>query len=681
MKRSHRIIIFLVLLLTWMTMVACLSSVPTAKTNVEQPQPTSTPEIVRKAQIDLNDTSGGPIKVSGTFTYTNDFITEVYYDEHTVVLFDLTGFVQRDDERIVPVEAQVLGYSEIDEATNSGKYFMDLPARPNGAFNDVDQSGTYNKGVQIFAIDYNPNLAGSPYGVDADALFGWPTYLASIKTDSENNYEITGGKIMIWAETNNESFPIGFGDDGLLFTADDPVQKIPSGYSLVDLDQTPFVFTRTEEVKMDLYEAADLAVKDFSAEGYSKAFTDMFETVRKEYAFNGIEGKQPDYDAVYAEIYPRIVDAESTHDWDAYFSALFDFTLAFHDGHVGIDGGDDGEMIRFADIVFGYGLSVKELDNGDVVVIYVSPGSSAQKAGMAVGNKILEIDGVPVTQAISNVNSVFGPYSTDFAKRNDQINLLFRTGFYQKPVQVKFKTANGSTFSQTLLSEIDESSYYESFSLMFDDPAELPVVFSILDNHVGYLRLNSNYDDLNFGYRLLERALYAFEVHEVTGIIIDMRENSGGLPVGIAGFLTDEDIPLAKLEYYNNETGKFEAASGMETINAMPIDYHFEKMVTLIGPDCYSACEIDAYGLSQVPGMEVIGFFPTAGVEADIARGQFQLPEGITLYIPTGRFSQEDGSLFLEGQGVQPTVRVPLDENTVFAQDAVLKIAMTYMNN
>ena len=80
----------------------------------------------------------------------------------------------------------------------------------------------------------------------------------------------------------------------------------------------------------------------------------------------------------------------------------------------------------------------------------------------------------------------------------------------------------------------------------------------------------------------------------------------------------------------------------------------------LVGPGCASACELEAYGFSKIPGTIVVGEHPTLGTEAEVARGQFNLPEGLNLQVPTGRFTLPDGSLFLEGQGVQPTVRIPI---------------------
>jgi hypothetical protein len=100
-------------------------------------------------------------------------------------------------------------------------------------------------------------------------------------------------------------------------------------------------------------------------------------------------------------------------------------------------------------------------------------------------------------------------------------------------------------------------------------------------------------------------------------------------------------------------------------------------MAVLVGQACASACEIEAYGFSQVPGMMVFGETPSAGVEAEVGRGQFSLPEGISLQAPTGRFTLPDGSIFLEGKGVQLTNPVPVNaENVLSGEDYILNAAV-----
>ena len=41
-----------------------------------------------------------------------------------------------------------------------------------------------------------------------------------------------------------------------------------------------------------LYEPDDVAVKDYSEMSYTEAFDAFFEVARKEYAFNGVDGKR-----------------------------------------------------------------------------------------------------------------------------------------------------------------------------------------------------------------------------------------------------------------------------------------------------------------------------------------------------------------------------------------------------
>jgi C-terminal processing protease CtpA/Prc len=231
------------------------------------------------------------------------------------------------------------------------------------------------------------------------------------------------------------------------------------------------------------------------------------------------------------------------------------------------------------------------------------------------------------------------------------------------------------------------TSIYETDSLTFvymggqTDPYVLPAEYKLFqDSGVGYIKLNSNYDDLGLVIRVVDRALKSFQEAGVLGIVVDMRHNYGGSPLGLAGFLYDQNILLGQLEYYSDKSGKFEAEGPRDKVFPNVEQYRFNKMVLLVNQFCFSACEIEAYGFSQVPGMVVMGQFPTAGVEAETARGKFLLPEGMEFDIPTGRFTLPDGSIFLEGKGVQPTIRIPVDEASVLSgSDIVLQKAIDYI--
>lgn len=609
-------------------------------------------------------------RIEGTFSYTNSIITD-YYVEHAVALVDMYGFVQRDQEWEIPVDSQTLGFMDIDADAMTGVFNLNLPETPTGLAVDVDNDGQEESGVQVFAVAYWPNLTGNVYSEGDDRSRGWPSYLASVKTDTENKDEVIAGDLVVWAPDGGQSFPTGFGDDGLLFTEDDPSGPLEAGYSVVNLDSEPFTVSREATTDLTLYEPQDVAIKDFSGDSYTEAFEKMFEIVSTEYAFNDVEGKAPDWEALYADLQPRVQAAEENNDAFEWYLAIRDFSAAFRDGHVGVDGGAMGEEDFNSSNAGGYGLSIRELDDGRVIVIYLTAGGPAEAAGIEVGAEVTAFNGTPISEAIGNTPLYYVTMSSDFAIRFQQARYLLR-GLPGDEAEISYVNPGGGEQTATLTA-VEEFDSFSRLSIYYGAPQNLlPVNFRILDEGIGYVSIDSSYDDLGLIIKLFERALATFESYGIPAIIIDMRYNSGGANLGLAGFLTDEEIPMGQLEYYSEATGQFEPEGVREKVLPNENQYRFDSMVMLVGQACFSACELEAYGFSQVPGMVVIGQTPTSGVEAEVARGQFILPEDIFMQIPTGRFKLPDGSIFLEGQGVPTTVRVPIDETTALSEDDVV---------
>ena len=102
--------------------------------------------------------------------------------EQAVALADMTGFVKRDKEYVTTTESQTLGFMQSDFKDNSATYWIQLPVQPEGTLNDVDPTGKSDKGVQIFAVSYWPNLAGGPYSEGDDPSL-WLAYLPGIRQD------------------------------------------------------------------------------------------------------------------------------------------------------------------------------------------------------------------------------------------------------------------------------------------------------------------------------------------------------------------------------------------------------------------------------------------------------------------------------------------------------------------
>ena len=387
------------------------------------PQAASTEKAPIKVAV---GSDSQPVKITGEFSYSNDFVVETYVVEQAVALADMTGFIKRDKEYLTTTESQTLGFMQPDFDNNKATYWIQLPIQPEGELNIVDPSGGSDTGVQVFAVSYWPNLAGGPYSEGDDPSYGWPNYLASVKTDTENHDEVTGGKLVIWSPDGKQQFPSGFGDDGLLFTRDDPVMPVQNGWSVIDLDASPFGLSRTSQPDITLYEPTDIAIKDYSAGTYSEAFQKLYDTLKKEYAFNGIEGKEPDWDKLYLDLMPVVQAAESAKDPVAFYLALSNFTWAFNDGHVGLSGGEIENQIFSAVASTGYGFAVRVLDDDSIITTFVTPGGPADEAGVKVGDVLLKIGDKPVMEALKEVKPLSAPFSTDFALEYQQARYLLR---------------------------------------------------------------------------------------------------------------------------------------------------------------------------------------------------------------------------------------------------------------
>ena len=611
----------------------------------------------------------GPAALAGTLSYSNDFNTS-YRARSAVALVDLHGFIARDRAWRIPSDSLTFGRLRLDRDNQTGSFYLRLPLEPPGTLNDLDHDGASDAGVRVFTVAFWDD----PFGASDRHHQGWPIDLTSTIADTENANELTGGRLVVWAPDAVQQFPSGFGADHKLFTGDDPLQAVPAGWSVIDLSTPTFAIDRSATPKLTLYEEASYAVKDFSNLSYSKALQRLLEALRRDYAFSGIAGKQPDWDALAERLKPRALQAERDHDAQAFYALMRELAQSFHDGHVSLDGGDRDDALFGTVAAGGYGFAIRQADDGRYLVVFVQPGGPAARAGVQRGAELLAFNGTPAAEAVAAVQPLSGPFSTEREQHYEQQRYLLRARVGGQ-AQVRFANPGQPAAEQSLVA-VDERASLDATAQHASDPTLAPVEYRMLESGLGYVRINTNDDDFDLIDELFARALDSFDYHSAPGIIVDLRRNDGGVVQGFAGYLTDTTIPLAQLEYFNSRSGKFEPDGPPDTIEPVENPYHFEKVAVLVGMGCYSACEIEAYGLSQLPGAVVVGEFPSAGVEAEVSQGQYHLPDDMWLQVPTGRFVLPDGSLFLEGKGVVPTLAVPQDAPTLLSDDdAVLRAA------
>lgn len=654
------------LVLTGMTLAACGPAV------LPDSPPAETPA----------DEGAGPKTVAGSVAYTNPFFT-MGVAQPVIILEDQGGFVARDRDFIMPVESQVLAQITSDFYSSPFTYSLVLPAEPKGTLHDVDNDDQDDAGVMIFAVAYWTNTWGDPYLERRDLYGGgWSSAYAStrVSLDSDTYLEVFGGKFLVFAPDAEQQFPSGFGADRKLFTEDDPIMDLPAGWSVIDMDQTPFVIDRSDTVTVDLYEPESIALDDFSGMTYVEAFDAMLDKFRREYAFT--EYKDVDWDARADEFRPRFEAAEKSGDFHAYVLALRDFLWSIPDTHVGMDTSPLNDDF-FADIAGGIGLALGETSDGAVIARFVTPGGPAERAGIEFGAEILAMDGKPIDDVVSSVVPWSSPFSNLEAKRLQQLRYATRFRLEKGQVDVAFANPDGGESTVTL-SVVQESQSFSATSFYAGQPAtSLPVEYEVLPGGYGYIKINSFSDNAVLTIQIWEHALQYFIQEETPGIVLDMRHNGGGdgwLADQMAAYFFNGERVVGKSSRYDEATGEFYLDPDGDAIMIPPreaLQYN-GSVVVLVGPACVSACEFFSYAMTLDDRSVVVGQYPTSGAGGSVE--QFVMPEGIYAQMTIGRAMDADGNIHIEGIGVLPDVRVPVNVDTwrreLAGEDVILDAAI-----
>jgi C-terminal processing protease CtpA/Prc len=631
----------------------------------------------------VND-EGGTRAITGTLTYTNPFFTGgVAYP--IIILEDQAGFVDRNESYLFPPESQTLGQLTSDFYESPVTYSLALPIEPQGSLRDVDQDGQEDTGVMVFAVAYWNNIWGDPFLEERDQQGGgWSTAYASthVSDNPERLREIVGGIYIVFAPDDQQGFPSGFGADGLLFTADDPIVHLPQGYTLVNLDTDPFTFDRSAHPFVPLLEPEGAALVDFSALRYTDAFDAMIDLLRKEYAFT--EYKGINWDDLSRKYRSFFEEADQRGDRQLYYDTLSEVIWSIPDGHVNVS-----PFVYFRDRFFrafgnGIGLVIRETDDGRVFAVYVLPDSPAERAGIRVGSEILEINGRAATDHVSRVDPMLITSSTPHNRRLAQLQFATRFGTDVSSVPIRFVNEVGAIVTEQVATSSETETLFADPYAVERTGYELPVEYRLLDEGLMYATITDFLDNDALTVQLWERLIRELNENGIPGLIIDMRANGGGngfIADQLTAYFFNEPLIVGKRGYYNEDLGEFFFDPRSDQRLYLPAeDLRYNgQVVVLVGPDCASACERFAYNLTINGRAEVIGFYPTAGLGGSV--NDFQMPEGVTVRFTAGRSTDVNGKIHIEGIGVAPTIRVPVNQDTLFApEDVVLSRAVAYLS-
>ena len=176
------------------------------------------------------------------------------------------------------------------------------------------------------------------------------------------------------------------------------------------------------------------------------------------------------------------------------------------------------------------------------------------------------------------------------------------------------------------------------------------VEYEILDGNIGYVMVYDFLGDAVEGFRT---ALEAFQAANVTGMIIDLRNNGGGL--------LDASVEMADMILPEGTVVSVRDKNGAEEAFTIDGEYYDVPMVVLVNGYSASASEILAGAIRDIGTGTLVG-------EKTFGKGVVQsvinFPDGSGMKVTTARYYTPSGEC-IHGIGIEPDVAISLDEDAV----------------
>ena len=287
----------------------------------------------------------------------------------------------------------------------------------------------------------------------------------------------------------------------------------------------------------------------------------------------------------------------------------------------------------------GITITVREDGMGEDI-IGVTPGGSAQEAGILPGDILIKVDGT----SVAGMNT-------------DQVANLVRG-------------EEGSSLTVTVLRNDAEM----DFSLKRQTIRVQVATGELLDGNIGLVRI------ANFNTNCAKETIAAIEQLQEQGatkLIFDVRNNPGGYVkemIQVLDYLLPEGVLYRDLDCYGNE--------GEERSNKSCLEL---PMAVLVNGNSYSAAEFFAACLQEKQWATVAG-------ENTTGKGHYQntirLEDGSAVNLSTGKYFTPNGVNLTETGGIVPDVIEKVDQETaalIYAQaipaaeDPQIQAAVKYL--
>jgi hypothetical protein len=608
-------------------------------------EPTNEPEIVftlPKEIVSISNMDLGIASISGIINEENLNWEDQYMSQYAVLLVDAKPFLtmQADMSDLQVYEAVLL----LDDG-----FEIDLPQKP-AAENSMQ--------IMMLAVEDKDCLISGNQLISC-----WDAELSSIAFEDASQSVVVDGQLLVWAADDGQSFPDSIGADGMFFTDDDELLTLEPGYTLIDLGTKPFTFEHQAGGEIALYSNYDPSTRDLSELTYTEAFDHIFNDMREGYAFNGVEGKEPDWDAVYELIYPQVQAAEKSGDVNDWISALNAFTQQFSDSHVSVSGEAVNDWVD-EKYSHGYIFYFDLLSNGDIVYTN-GPVADMEWERFDYyfwGYKLVEIYKTPVEDKINEILPVFGSYSSPEMYYRAQVRDMTHT-LTEKIPKFGLKEFDGYVFEDRRKPADENVISAENEYEISYDPSQPISVFQSYPG-IGIITIHTDGHNMQTALDIFDESLAEFENLNVDTIIIDLRDSEEYRFMNYAGYFSDTSMELGEMAW--RQFGDLEGKMRTQALQSIPNkhQYSFDKIAVLTDERCKDACEADVYALSQLPQTTVYGETPTFGSFSIVGSTPYTLPDNIAFNYSSGNIHDENGNLLIEGTGVPFNIQIEETQST-----------------
>jgi len=268
-------------------------------------------------------------------------------------------------------------------------------------------------------------------------------------------------------------------------------------------------------------------------------------------------------------------------------------------------------------VYHGVGMLV-QLSEGYIEIVRVYADSPAEKAGLMAGDKIIAVDGTPVS-------------GENGKTLDDAVSLI--------------KGEDGTAVSITVLRDGGEVTVEAIRAAVNISHIE----YHILDGNVGYISILQFTGDDVTGF---QEARSAFESAGVAGMVVDLRSNPGGLLTDVVA-ISDMVLPEGLVTYVEDRHGnRYEETSDAE--------YWDIPMVVLVNGMSASASELFTAAIQDYDRGTVVG---TTTFGKGIVQTLITFSEdGAGMQYTTASYYSPNGRT-IHGTGVEPDVVAELSED------------------